>query len=259
MDNVSCKLYKYYSDADYNFEALEKGYWFFSKFGHANDPFDCDITLLNLIKNKWGLNANDIKKGATKDYAICSFTDGPLNKHLWALYCNSYSGFVVEYEYDEKQYAEFAVEKLALPLFDVSYLNKEEIEAAQEIPHKKVIPSLENMPPAREKREKEEDLFMFLYSIKERDIWCAEHEKRMLIGNIRPDFSIDNFFIDCRCHNGYKVFFPKQSVKRIIAGMNISDCDLDRLKRIAKKYNVNVEMVVKDEPFELKLINKLND
>lgn len=264
MDTETYKkysLYKYYAPTDYNFEALEKGYWFFSKFGHANDPFDCDINLLNLTKNKWGLNANDIKEGATNDFAICSFSDSPLNKRLWALYSRSYSGFVVEYEYGEEQYGCFASKGLQLPLFDVSYLDKEEIEAVQEAPHKKLIPTLsKDMSVARREDEKKEELFMFLYSIKEKSIWETEQEKRMLIGYHESTSLKEEFFVNCRCHNGYKVFFPIQSVKRIIAGMNISDYDLYRLKYIAsKKYNISVEKVVKGEPFELKLINNLND
>lgn len=261
MDNIICKLYKYYSDADYNFDALKRGYWFFSKFGHANDPFDCDLSLLNIINNKWKLKVNDIKNGATKDYAICSFSDSYLNKHLWSLYCNSYRGFVVEYEYGEKQYADFSARQLPLLLFDVSYLSKKEIEATNEIPTKQLIPPVEKeMPYDRKKQQEKDDFFVFFYSIKEGLIWGEEHEKRMLIGKYKPPFSTDGFFIDCFCHNGYKVFFPKQSVKKIIAGMNMSEDNLTRLKHIASEiYNINVEQVVKGEPFELKLINNIKN
>lgn len=254
MNNI--RLYKYYAPTDYNFDALENGYWFFNKFGHANDPFDCDINLLNLIENKWGLKADDIKEYSINNFAICSFSNDPLNKHLWALYSESYKGFAVEFQYDEEQYADFTKRELALPLFDISYLSKDDITSIKEIPHKKLIPPVEkNMPQARKQEEHKEELFFFLYSIKEKAIWGEEHEKRMLIGNMKPKHSIKDFFIDCLCHNGYKVYYPSQSIKRIIAGINISKENLIRLKRIAKKYNVNVEQVVKDKPFELKLIN----
>ena len=253
-NHESNRLYKYYPPMDYNFDALYNGYWFFSKFGHANDPFDCDLSLLDIIKNKWNLNSKDIDKEAIKNFAICSFSDSYLNKHLWALYSNGHTGFVVEYEYDDMQYMEFSNKGLPLPLFDVSYLSKEEIETTEEIPVKQLIPPLQDMPPARQKRQEMDNLFFFFYSIKEKQIWNEEHEKRLLIGRNRPSFQTDKFFIDCRCKNGYKVYFPIQLVKRIIAGMNISPDNLKRLKSIAKKYNVGVYKVVKERPFELRLV-----
>lgn len=57
----SYSLYKYYAPMEYNFDALEQGYWFFKKFGHANDPFDCDMKLLDIINNKWNLKSDYIK------------------------------------------------------------------------------------------------------------------------------------------------------------------------------------------------------
>ena len=79
-NHESYRLYKYYAPMDYNFDALYNGYWFFSKFGHANDPFDCDLSLLDIIKNKWNLNSKDIDKEAIKNFAICSFSDSQMRR-----------------------------------------------------------------------------------------------------------------------------------------------------------------------------------
>lgn len=254
----SYSLYKYYAPMEYNFDALEQGYWFFKKFGHANDPFDCDMKLLDIINNKWNLKSDYIKKSSVNDFAICSFSDSPLNKHLWALYSDCYKGFVVEFKYDEKDYAEFVAKGLALPLFDVSYLDKKEIETIQVIPTLQLLipPVQENMPQERARQQEREDLFYFLYSIKEKAIWSAEHEKRILLGNVKPTSNIPNFFIEEQCYNGYKVFFPNHLIKRIIIGASVSDGNLRRLSGIAEKYQVEIEQIVKGAPFELRL-NKL--
>lgn len=245
-------LFKYYAPTKYNFDALERGYWFFSKFGHANDPFDCDARILDLIKNKWNLKSTDIKKGSQKEFAICSFSDSPLNKHLWALYSDCYKGFVVEYEYSEKDYGEFITNGLAIPLFKVSYLDKEEIESKREIPATKLIPPKDtNLPLARDEQDEQEKLFFYLYSIKEKSIWSAENEMRLLLGNIKPDKS--DVMINCTCHNGYKVFFQKTIVKRIILGNNCCECNKTKLLQIANQYKVKVEQVIVEEPFELAL------
>lgn len=245
-------LFKYYAPTKYNFDALERGYWFFSKFGHANDPFDCDARILDLIKNKWNLKSTDIKNGSLKDFAICSFSDSPLNKHLWALYSDCYKGFVVEYEYSEDIYMSFATKELPIPLFKVSYLDKEEIETETDIPATKLIPpKASNLPPARDEQEREDDLFYYLYSIKEKSIWSAENEMRLLLGNIKPDNP--DVMINCTCHNGYKVFFPNTIVKRIILGNNCCECNKTKLLQIANQYKVKVEQVIVEEPFELAL------
>jgi len=253
-------LYKYYPPKDYNFDALEQGYWFFKKFCFANDPFDCDWQLLDMFKNKWRLTSNDVRKDQTNDFAICSFSDDDLNKHLWALYADSYKGFVVEFEYGEEEYDIMSQRSLLhLYLYDVAYLNKAELEKIEEIPTLKLIPSVpEDMAYARKKAQEQENLFLFLYSIKEKDIWHLENEKRLLLGNIRPQTDNDRF-IHCPDKNGYKVFFQKQMVKRIIIGYNVKEGDdnFKRLQKIAEQYSVPMDKVEKGTPFELKRINLL--
>lgn len=163
----------------------------------------------------------------------------------------------MEFKYDEKDYAEFVAKGLALPLFDVSYLDKKEIETMHVIPTLQLIPPVqENMSQERARQQERENLFFFLYSIKEKAIWSAEHEKRILLGNVKPTSNIPYFFIEDQCNNGYKVFFPNYLVKRIIVGSYVSDENLCQLRSIAEKYQVEIEQVVKGEPFELRL-NKL--
>ena len=223
-------LYKYYAPESYNFDALERGYWFFKQFGYANDPFDCDWNLLDIIHNKWGLKSDDIQKDAALHYAICSFSDSPVNKHLWALYCCSYKGFVVEFEYTENDYLSFSQKGLPLYLCNVSYVDKDELEKIRTIPTLRLIPPVqENMSPERQAQHEKDNLFIFLYSIKEKSTWSAECEKRILLGNRLKELP-QGVLEECTEAHGYKVYFSRSMIKRIIAGTNISDENLQRPK-----------------------------
>ena len=99
-------VYKYYSPAEYNFDALTKGYFFFSKVSKLNDPFDCSFKLIEQSKgflrrlNLYGreAEASDIMK----QYGTCSFSQLKGNKRMWALYASNYQGFCIEY--DDRQF-----------------------------------------------------------------------------------------------------------------------------------------------------------
>jgi len=54
---------------------------------------------------------------------------------------------------------------------------------------------------------------------------------------------------------GYKIHFPKRIIKNIICGMNISDENMNKLKKICKDINLSCikQVVPCDAPFDLYL------
>ena len=91
-------LYKYYSPQPHNFEAVINGKFYFSKVCKLNDPFDSNFKLVEPYKEF--LRKVPIAPNADKiigNYGTCSFSEEANNKHLWALYTDSYKGFVIEY------------------------------------------------------------------------------------------------------------------------------------------------------------------
>ncbi len=120
-------VYKYYSPAVYNFNAIREKYFFFCKVGKQNDPFDTSYSLMNSSKlkndmvrmGKLSPNAENV----IKEYGICSFSKCENNKTLWSHYAQSYKGFAVGF--DETTFESMNIELLARVLYkDVQYVDE---------------------------------------------------------------------------------------------------------------------------------------
>lgn len=85
-------LYKYYSLNLNNIDALYRNYFFLSNPKEFNDPFDCNLNLIEDLqlyeKNKININ----------NFGICSFSETIDNHLMWAHYTNNYHGFALGFK-----------------------------------------------------------------------------------------------------------------------------------------------------------------
>lgn len=255
-------VYKYYSPADYNFDAIEKGYFFFSKAEKLNDPFDVSLKLINestkfkaLVER---LFPNEHETFSNK-YGICSFSTDGLNKPMWSKYADNYRGFVVEY--DEEQF-EMITKNLCMPIpyFDVHYVDKcPNLDTKDMKIHYRNIGEKEdsffllNDNSIRDPKNLDR-VFQYLWSIKEKEGWSHEKERRMFLGNVATSILSSKITYE---DAGYKVPFPKKCLKRIIIGYNMEGNNVERMNNICNAYGLQGlhSIHVSDKPFDLDIIS----
>lgn len=91
-------LYKFYSLNINNLDALFNNYFYLSNPGDFNDPFDCNI---NLIENN---DTNEMKKlqipqrNKYGNIGVSSFSETIDNHLMWAHYTNNYQGFALKFK-----------------------------------------------------------------------------------------------------------------------------------------------------------------
>lgn len=257
-------LYKYYSDAKYNFEALLNENFFFSKTCKLNDPFDASFQLvkpyklfLEHIKEYLHPEAENIMG----NYGTCSFSEQADNKHLWALYANSYKGFVIGY--DKEQLEKIAeVVEAPCPLRPVEYvdalLNLDDLEAT----FKAFTHGEETTYPIREcfRDSKIMDkLWEYLCFVKEKKIWSNEQEWRLFAGSHITQQRRDNVK---KLENGYLLPIPQHAIKEVIIGHNMDYRNIPFICNIAHKYEVEhigqTQPNTDEKDFSIKLIDALN-
>jgi hypothetical protein len=91
------KLFKFYSPNLNNVAALHENYFWVSNPKEFNDPFDCNI---NLVEHE-GLNLNHIKDNQARNdldnIGVTCFTEVIDEPLLWAHYAINYTGFGIEF------------------------------------------------------------------------------------------------------------------------------------------------------------------
>lgn len=256
LDKKSIKLYKYYAFCDYNLDALENGYWYFSTPEYRNDPFDCCSETYQAVL---GRNLSREEEQCLNDFGACCFSKSLENLHLWALYANSHTGFVLEFEFTEDDYFILTSKGVCLPVFDITYLN--EIPNFNEIIWEELqskryfsVP-LNKLSPARLCKEIQDLRWYLAHSLKQKKVWEIEDEVRMLLGTQKPSKNIPGLFqkeYDNQKAKGYKIYYPRHCVCKCIAGLSISDENLINLNKICLQLNIPLSKMVKGVPFEIK-------
>ena len=89
------KLFKYYSLNLFNVEALLNHYFYLSDPGNFNDPFDCNINLIEDVERIKKFET--VKRNKYKNIGIASFSETINNHLMWAHYTNNYNGFALEF------------------------------------------------------------------------------------------------------------------------------------------------------------------
>lgn len=259
-DSKSVKVYKYYSlgddiDNDYNIDALKKGYWYFGTPEYRNDPFDCCI---GIYKSIIGRELNREEEAWVKKFGACSFTKKLDNLHLWSLYANSHTGFVLEFEISEEDYFDLTSKNINIPIFDIMYLdlipNLEDINYNELQKQRYFAVDLQEMTLERRCQEEKELRWYLAHSIKQKKIWANEEEVRMFLGTIRPSKDIPNLFETIMGDGnikGYKIYYPKHCLKKCIAGLSISDKNFNILKSITHQLGIPLTRMLKGSPFNI--------
>ena len=254
-------VYKYYSPACYNLCAIREKYFFFSKVAKLNDPFDTSYSLINsskLINDMERMGRISPNAGSTiKEYGTCSFSKRGNNKTLWALYAQSYEGFAIGF--DETTFESMNIELLARVLYkEVQYVDEmidcNNPDASFQLKNWEGETETFQIKDCYSSDPKKLDaLFVYLAFVKERKIWRNEEECRMFIGN---DFvQRDNIKGVIKTEKGYKIPMPKNAMKSIIMGHNMSKENKAELADISKKMGLPLYETKPTTPFNIDIMD----
>lgn len=252
-------IYKYYAPNDNSFCALKEEYFWCSKRKYLNDPFDTHGEIINRFPKfkdelrRIGLQV-DTYPTILDEFGILCFSQGKLNRHLWALYSESYKGWALEFEED---LITNLTQSIGYPVNykDVLYLNE-----WPDLDNSDSIISIDGeqnsireiIDEAKKKDFKKLDLlFEYLLLIKEKYVWQIEEEKRIILARVYADDHQEEV-------TGYKLNWPSGILKSIIVGHNIDAANLDMIKQIARCKNMPLYMtqtVVSGLGFELTTTN----
>ena len=90
------KLYKFYALNLNNIDALYRNYFYLSNPGNFNDPFDCNLNLIDDIGSLDELET--VSRNSYTNVGICAFSETIDNHLMWAHYTNNYNGFALEFK-----------------------------------------------------------------------------------------------------------------------------------------------------------------
>lgn len=237
-------IFKYYAPNEYNRTALKNGYFWFSKSRILNDPFDVCAEIIDLypqFKNFLISKYGDIESFYAKahEYAICCFTTDSLNKHMWALYADSYKGWCLEF--DDEQIIDGATTGVPPKWYEVQYVDKypDFNNPNLQLPIETHSGSHRLNDFFKVDPRNEERFFTYLLSIKEKNIWVTEVEKRLFLGDIYYGI---NKSAD-RSAVGYAIPWNAGKLTSIIMGSNVSEDDKHFLQEMAQKWKVELKQV----------------
>ena len=112
------KFYKFYPINTYSLDCLFRNYFYLSNPGLFNDPFDCNVNLLDGIGSTESMTT--VKRNNYSNAGISCLTETIDNHLMWAHYTNNYNGFVLEFEgmnvdIDKNDYKHFALAPVIYP------------------------------------------------------------------------------------------------------------------------------------------------
>jgi hypothetical protein len=90
------KLFKFYDTNLNNIASLHEGYFWLSNPSDFNDPFDCNINLVEHDNNIDKKLDTKIKRNNILNIGVTCFTQVINEPILWAHYANNYQGFAIE-------------------------------------------------------------------------------------------------------------------------------------------------------------------
>lgn len=176
-------VFKYYGTKDIYIHSLKEKYLYHSDFISFNDPFDCNIELINFEKTGKSKKESNIEisiRNKLSNIGICCFTRNVNSILMWSHYASNHKGFCIEYKYNSRING--------INPLDVNYSD--------------------SFLKADFYKDKQEALFHMIFTkVKQ---WEYEEELR----------SINSHFSD---HNSRKVPFFKDDVKAIYLGVKIED------------------------------------
>lgn len=245
-------IYKYYSGNSYSLESLKKQEFWFSKPTEFNDPFDCNMDILDnypAFKEKLFQKSPDLIKSfqdAVKHFGICCFSDEGDNMHLWSLYANSYKGFALEF--DETEFEDYfsnlfsAKCNLLSAKYTETLLNLDNGSIVEKnIESDGTENGTISKPVASflADSKKFDKLLEYLICQKNEKIWSVENEKRLIIGGLARSNGAKRF----EYQFGYSVPWKRNSLKRIIIGHRMSQSEKVQVRDIVNQIDANIEIL----------------
>lgn len=218
------------------FKTLENNRIWFSNIKYLNDPGEFKGLHLDIdTLEKAGISLELIEhfKGFFdfEGYGVtclsgCNILDGP----MWAHYANEYRGFVVEYEIIKKA----AIHKVDYckenkPIGKLMVQLKEELDSTNGVGNEKALRIVRQL--------------MSIFYIKDYS-WASEKEYRV-VQRIDDDKGQE-----------YPISHLRMRVKRIIAGLNCSKSNVDRLNKISNQLGCGNAFVLKrnEDTFALEIV-----
>ena len=101
IDGVPCplnpkKLFKFYDTNLLSIASLHENYFWLSNPKDFNDPFDCNINLVEHENEADLKKLTSVKRNSIADVGVTCFTEEINEPLMWAHYANNYFGFVLE-------------------------------------------------------------------------------------------------------------------------------------------------------------------
>ncbi len=91
------ELFKFYSLNFNNIDALYNQYFFLSNPKDFNDPFDCNINLIEDIEPETLKPLKTVRRNSIGNIGISSFSETIDNHLMWAHYTDNYYGFALKF------------------------------------------------------------------------------------------------------------------------------------------------------------------
>ena len=183
-------LFKYYALNLNNIAALYQNYFWLSNPSDFNDPFDCNINLIEFEeKPEWSKRGNN-----HGNVGVCCFTESINDPTLWAFYTN-YNGFVLEFN-PEKTTVGLNVEERTWSLNPVMYFD--ELIKVKNTEHY----AMEYLLTAKLNKWKNENEWRFVTTVNEESDRIVQYKphsvKALYIGHKIPDeqLSVYNLIFD---------------------------------------------------------------
>lgn len=232
-------IFKYYSPQDYNFMAFCKNQIFFSRPSNLNDPFDTSDLLIRPYKKFCEeVNLTNLNP-LFESFGVCCFTKSEKadNRHLWALYANSYKGYALEFNEDSLNDSYYA----PCHLLQVKYsnkpfnLNSENATFVDEHGKEHTIKECIDEYINKGDEIPLERLFTYLLHYKDLTIWQNESEYRIVMGKNKP--------VKCKIQeltNGFLMTVLPDAIKSITVGYNMSMDNKQMLKNCAKHKGIPI-------------------
>lgn len=191
-------VFKYFGTQNYHLSSLREGYLFHSNFNDFNDPFDCNIKLIDFEKLGKSKKDKSLEKTIRERFpniGICCFSRIHDSILMWSHYANNHKGFCIEF-YSNKR-------PIGINPLDVNYT--------------------ESFVKANFYNEQQKALFHMVFTKAKQ--WEYEQELRSIVTHFK-----DN--------NSRKVPFLKEDVKAVFLGVNCDDNFLNEILSIVKEvYN----------------------
>lgn len=230
------KIYKYFNftedlTKDKKIESFVENYLWFSKPKYFNDPFDCNMEIINKYNEFLNLLADGAKDFIienTKDFGICCFSTSNDNIHMWSHYAESHKGICLEYDSTNFEDYFSNLLKCKCRLFEVDY-RKEFIDLNGTIEIEKNADYTRSLHISQIIKDPKlmDTLFEKLLCQKLKKVWSNENELRLILGGLARKNNKDKELLA-----GYKIPINRDLITGITFGFNTPSIIKEKIKEI---------------------------